>query len=212
MPEINPESIFVIYNGISNDFKVLENLEVPHKFLKILQKPYILYIGARHVPHKNFKLALKIISQQSCFNLVLVGGLPLSREELDIFTKLKIKEKIIHLSNITTEELNIIYNKAFCLLYPSLYEGFGIPIIEAQKCGCPVIALNNSSISEVSGEGAILFQSIDVDEIIHEIYNLQNTSVRNNLINKGFVNAKRFSWEKTYYETFKLYKDLYEKS
>ena len=104
-----------------------------------------------------------------------------------------------------------MYNNAFCLLYPSSYEGFGIPVIEAQKAGCPVISSKFSSIPEITNDSALLIENISENEIVYYMRNLLNdSSLNSNIIEKGISNSNRFSWDKTHEETVKFYKRIYE--
>ena len=102
------------------------------------------------------------------------------------------------------------YNVAKVFVYPSLYEGFGLPILEAQACGCPVITSNVSSMPEVAGESAILVDPYNVEEIASAIHKVSlDKNLRDNLIQKGFENCKRFSWQRCAEETLKVYEEVY---
>ena len=94
------------------------------------------------------------------------------------------------------------------MLYPSLYEGFGIPVIEAQRAGCPVIAGANSSITEVIGKGGIALDTLDIPNILTAIQTIGQSSYRNEIIKHGLENSQRFSWNKTYEQTLNVYKSL----
>ena len=159
-------------------------------------------MGDRKSIYKQFDLAAKVASEIKK-PLVIVGR-PLAQEEI---TKLNGTNYHV-LSGVSTETLNILYNNAFCLLYPSLYEGFGIPVIEAQRAGCPVITGANSSIIEVIGEGGIALEKLNISNIIEAIQTLDKSSYRNDVIKKGLENAQRFSWDKTYEQTIKVYQSL----
>ncbi|HDW2027942.1 TPA: glycosyltransferase, partial [Enterobacter ludwigii] len=119
----------------------------------------------------------------------------------------KIPGRYKHLGRVSDEELNSIYNRVFCLLYPSLYEGFGIPVIEAMRSGCVVIAVNVSSIPEVAGDAAILLDDPHPAAIAHALKELENQLFYNKLRNNGFTQAKKFSWEKCYKDTLAIYKE-----
>ncbi|WP_302029616.1 glycosyltransferase, partial [Bacteroides caecimuris] len=160
------------------------------------------FVGDRFALYKQFDLAISV-AKRTKKPLVVVGKPLVEVEKM----KLKGVEYKV-LSGVSSAVLNILYNNAFCLLYPSLYEGFGIPVIEAQKAGCPVIAGANSSISEVIGTGGIALDKLDVDNIIDAMTVLDRGKYRNEVINLGFENAKRFSWDKTYDQTNNIYKSL----
>ena len=109
---------------------------------------------------------------------------------------------------ITDEKLNSLYNEAFCLFYTSLYEGFGLPILEAQQAGCPVIALNSSSIPEVIGDQRLLIDQVSEDSIGHAINLLNDPEQRELIIEQGLRNVKRFSWDKMAEEYYNLYNSI----
>ena len=98
--------------------------------------------------------------------------------------------------NLLLTSILIIYNNAFCLLYPSKYEGFGIPILEAQQAGCPVIAYNSSSIPEIIGDTTLVFNDLEIDSILELFIIINNVDKRILIIQAGIKNASRFSWDK----------------
>ena len=211
-PKIDESSIKVIHNGVSDDFYVLQELDAI-KLLSLVDfesKSYILYVGDRKATYKNFKTAVssaKIIGMP----LVLVGGGVLRSDEKHLLNNELGNSNFSHLSYISNSDLNLLYNNAFCLLYPSSYEGFGIPVIEAQKAGCPVISSKFSSIPEITNDSALLIENISENEIVYYMRNLLNdSSLNSNIIEKGISNSNRFSWDKTHEETVKFYKRIYE--
>lgn len=209
-PNVDENKISVINNGISNTYKVLK--EESEGKLKLLipfsSGEYAIYVGDRKSSHKNFNLAV-----QSCAStktpLVVVGGGELSKVEESHLREF-LGSAFFRPGKVDNESLNLLYNHSLCLIYPSLYEGFGIPILEAQQAGCPVIASHNSSIPEVIGQ---------VDTLLHKSSILNYSEMINTLkedkrfksqqIAIGIENAKRFTWEKCYTETRQVYETLY---
>ena len=133
-PWVKEETIHVIYNGVSDDFYPIKNIE---------KKGYLLFIGNSSVSYKRYDIAQEVAK----------------RTGLELVTA----------RNVTSEELNKLYNEALCLLYPSDYEGFGLPILEAQKAGCPVIAQNYSSVPEVIGKGGLLVEHSSTEKIVQQM-------------------------------------------
>lgn len=109
-------------------------------------------------------------------------------------------------TGLSNSELNILYNNAFALLYPSSYEGFGIPILEAMRAGCPFIALNNSSIPEVAGNAGVLLNELTRESLAYAFSNIKLN--RELIISLGFTQSNKFSWDKTYDDTLNLYNKL----
>jgi mannosyltransferase len=193
-PTIDEKKIKVIYNGVSEDFFPLHN-ELNSNF------DNVLFVGSR-ADYKNFSFVVNLVAKYEFLKLFIVGK-ELSKCEIRLLNSNLSPLRWRLFTGISNMELNILYNQSLCLLYPSIYEGFGIPVIEAMKAGCPVIALNKSSIPEVSGNAAILFDSASISDF----YDAINVIIDNREIykNKGIENAKRFSWEKTYNQTINIY-------
>lgn len=209
-PMIEESKIKVIYNGAGDEFI---KLEYPKEFLidkfKILKdKKYILYIGDRS-SYKNFDIAVEVLKELKDFSFVVVGGKEFDDTEKEN-TK-DIENRIHHFRGIGGDKLNTLYNNAFCLLYPSSYEGFGIPISEAMKAGCPVISTNVSSIPEVAGDAGLLVDDINVVSFIEEIRKLENDEFRDELIQQGLEQAQKFSWDKCFDETYDFYQEVWNK-
>jgi glycosyltransferase involved in cell wall biosynthesis len=211
-PLINKEKVKTIYNGVDNSFFQIKNLKnnIPRDLKFLFKKKIILYIGERSAVYKNFSLVLDIVKSLDSYHLVCIGGGNLKKEEKKNIDK-KVKNRFYHIDEISTNKLNIIYNMSFCLLYPSSHEGFGIPIIESMKAGCPVISTNKSSIPEISGDAAILVNRINKKKFIQSIKLLQNKNLRDKYINKGLKQAQKFSWDKCFKETLKFYSVVHKK-
>ena len=113
------------------------------------------------------------------------------------------------MGRISNRQLNILYNGAKAFVYPSSYEGFGIPVLEAQRAGCPVIAYNSSSIPEIIGDTPLLMNSLDEVELCSKLELLSDEKLCLDVIQKGLENAKRFSWNKMYEQLASLYEEAY---
>lgn len=203
-PNINEDKIKVIYNGVSEDYYKLD-LNFKTRFLHESEyQKYFLFVGSRS-GYKNFENFIIILSRFDYFHLYLVGE-KLSISETNLLNKY-LANRWKNFSNVDNFNLNILYNFAFALIYPSLYEGFGIPILEAMKAGCPVIALNNSSIPEVAGNAGVILDSLTYSGIEFAIDNIKNN--RNSIVNKGLLQSSFFSWDKCYNETIDFYLKIF---
>lgn len=212
-----PQQIKVIYNGFSNE--IFHPIEDKDKINEILQKynfpeKYILFVG-RLEERKNIpKLisAFDILKKKRGIphKLVLVGKKGYKFEQIiDTIKKLKITSEVILTGYISEQDLPYIFSKADLFIFPSLYEGFGIPILEAFACGCPVATSNVSSMPEVAGKAAILFNPQKKEEIAQAIYKIiSDNNLRDNLIKKGFYQIKKFSWRKCAQETLEVLEEV----
>jgi glycosyltransferase involved in cell wall biosynthesis len=207
---IDDRKVTVIYNGVSDDFYPMNKTypEIIRENVKsVLDKRYILYIGAREY-YKKFDIAVNVISELKDYFLVIVGGKDLTKDERRYLEK-KLGGRYFHFKGLGNKDLNALYNYAFCLLYPSLYEGFGIPIIEAMKAGCPVVTTNVSSIPEVCGDAGLMVEEVNIENIICYVRKLEEDNFREHIIQLGFNQARKFSWDKCYRETMQFYEKVY---
>ncbi len=210
-PDINEQKIRIVYNGVSNAYQIINSEKYLKDLITFRKSEYALYIGDRKSQYKNFHLATKACKKTNT-PLVIIGGGQLSKTEFSFLNLTLGKANYIHLTGIENNILNVLYNNALCLLYPSLYEGFGIPVVEAQKAGCPVIAVNRASIPEIIGPVSTLINNPSIDSISEMIKQLKNnTEFVNIQIEIGLKNANRFSWDKCYYDTKRVYKEFYDK-
>ena len=207
-PELSGKTIKVIYNGVSNIYRQLKgdvSLLLPGRYH--ITFPYILYVGARTASYKNFRLVIEALKSNPSYNLVLVGGGNLQRGEIQLLNT-HVKSRYQHLQYIPEPDLNMLYNGAHCLLYLSSYEGFGLPLLEAQRAGCPVVACLNSSIPEIAATPASLLMKPDLSLVNKEIRKLEGQSYREQLIEPGILKSQSFSWEKCYQETLGFYQEI----
>lgn len=208
-PPNKNQKVAVIYNGVSDDyFKIDHPTETDLHFLSSnkIVGDYVLFIGSR-ANYKNFDFVINLLKETPHLMLVVVGE-PFNQQELKKIGKYLL-ERIILVTNASNNQLNILYNFALAFIYPSSYEGFGIPIIESMKSGCPVLALNNSSIPEVSGDASILFDNLSIKNFQNALIDLKNSDFKCDLIERGFAQSKKFSWEKCCQETHAFYSENY---
>lgn len=206
------EKIEVIPCAASEAFAPFSAQEI-QKFReeKNLPEKYILAVGTLE-PRKNMKTLIKCMSQIPAeISLYIIGGKGWQYEEIfDEVKKYGLENRIKFLGYVDEKELPLYYNAAACFVFPSLYEGFGIPPLEAMQCGCPVVCSNTSSLPEVVGESALLvnpLSSHDMSKAIHSI--LSDVKLATNLREKGLMQAKKFSWEKSAESLQEMFKRIY---
>jgi glycosyltransferase involved in cell wall biosynthesis len=210
LSSLSRSAVSVIPMGLNYPYTPMTATESQPR-LKALGIPqncqFILHVGANHW-YKNrlgvlsifYQLILQL--QQPEFYLVMVGK-PMT-DEMRLFIKIhNMTQKVIELVEIDNENLRAIYSSATALLFPSLYEGFGWPIIEAQACGCPVFTSNRSPMNEVGGEAAIYIEPDQPKETTEEI--IRNLPTLKQMKSKGFINSEKFSAETMISEYIKLY-------
>ncbi|MGQ9847434.1 MAG: glycosyltransferase family 4 protein [Bacteroidales bacterium] len=203
---VEEEKIKVIYHGNSLNYN--RNLQFESS-LKLPEK-YILYVGSRKY-YKNFILLIKaltdLIREGKDLKVICAGGGIFSKNEIKLFTELKILDRIIQL-NVDDKILGALYSNALCFVFPSLYEGFGMPILEAFSCGCPVVCSNTSSLPEIAGDAAEYFDPNNFQSIRNAVeIVLTDKYKREKMISLGFHRLKNFNWENSAIQTFELYKE-----
>jgi glycosyltransferase involved in cell wall biosynthesis len=205
--KISPEKTHTVHLAHSPDFRVQDG--TPNGALKPESMPYILYVGGRD-EYKNFHQLIRAFHNWKGglgYNLLVVG-LPWSKEELRLISDLNLASRVRLESRVDDTFLCWLYNHAVAFIYPSLYEGFGIPLLEAMACGCPVVASRIPSTQEIAGEIPIYFDSDDVDDLVAALDQSVlegRSSLRTKL---GIEIASRFSWDRTAQLTLDVYKSL----
>lgn len=209
------EKIVVIHLAASERFRPLNEDEIDLALSHVgLCQPYILYVGSIE-PRKNLIRLLEAYAQlrrwSTEWNLVLVGTRNFwkSSPVRKTAEKLNLKPYVHFTGNIPEADLPGIYNGADLFIYPSLYEGFGLPVLEAMACGTPVITSNTSSLPEVAGEAALLVDPYNVEEIAAAMrYVLDDPDLAQELRIRGLERAKEFTWEKTARQTISIYEKV----
>lgn len=208
---IDQNIIDVIPNALGATYRILKDKDEVKKYVsKFVKKDYILFTGTIE-PRKNLKTlfkAFRIIRNKYDVALVIAGGFGWRFEEIIAFPKkLGIEKDVIFTSYASEQTLLYLYNFAKVLVFPSFYEGFGIPPLEAMACKTPVIASNSSSIPEVVGDAALTFNPHDYEELAYLMEKvLTSEELSEKLRRKGLERVKHFSWEKTAKMTIESYK------
>jgi mannosyltransferase len=203
-PFVDEKIIKVVYLACDSRFSFTrEGLLVRHEFNKLEKNNFVIFVGSRK-NHKNFNVAIKAVEKNKELILAIVGGGEISKNEKEILDQ-KLNSRYVHLKYLSVNSLNNLYNNAFCLIYPSSYEGFGIPILEAMQSGCPVITTDRASIPEVCGDACIQITEITPESFSLAMQQLNNKRYREDVIEKGIKQSQKFSWDKTTKEILSIY-------
>ena len=217
IPQLDNNRIKVVYSAANEGFgqidKILALQKIKNKF--DIDCNYILTLGALD-PRKNTEFVIKTfieLKNESNINeKLLIVGVPNWKQTkfYNIVQKSNFKKDIIFTDFISEDDLILLYNGASIFLYPSLYEGFGMPLLEAMACGTPVITSNVTSMPEIAGDAAFLINPNNGQELKAAVMRLLNDeNLRNNLITRGLKQAKEYSWLKTAKKTMAIYETLY---
>lgn len=207
---VQEEKITVVHNGIDSRYQPAsaEEIQEMRHALGLDDAPYLLYVGSLE-PRKNLARLLQAwrIAQASVpeeVRLVVAGA----RGNSQVFGAVEIDTGVprVHFTGYVAEEhLPSLYSGALALVYPSLYEGFGLPPLEAMACGTPVVTSNNTSLPEVVGDSAVSVDPEKVESIAAGMVEvLSSERLRNHLSGSGIERAKRFTWKQTAKETLQV--------
>jgi len=203
--DISPNKISVIYNGVNETFK-------PKKVEQ--KEKYILALSSI-AKHKNFeRLIQAFLKIDTDIKLYIVGGVDpkiFGKDTIKILNKIQKSKNIVFLGRVDDEKLIELYSNALFFVYLSLYEGFGIPPLEAQACGCPVLLSDIPVFKEVYGNSVHYCNPIDINDIQKQIeYLLNNEKCLDKLSNKSLENAKKYTWKKSAEKFLKILKECNE--
>ncbi len=212
------EKISVIYEAADEFFKPVNDesklKSVEEKYG--VSRPFILTVGSIHT-RRNLERLIEAVAiagrklGSTPWLLILGTPAPFS-PPVDIHgtaMKVGIHQRVRHEEYVPEEDLLLLYNACSLFAYPSLYEGFGLPVIEAMACGCPVCCSNTTSLPEVGGDAVIYFDPLDVEAIAESIYAiLSDNALRASLRQKGLERAANFSWQKAARETLKVFHEI----
>lgn len=213
------DKITKVYNGsnieIVNEITKEEESEIKQKF-KIEDSKYIFFISTIE-PRKNVATLIKAFNyikekESASLKLILAGGLGWKYSDvLKLYEESKYKEDIVMPGYISKKEKKYLFENAKCFVYPSLYEGFGIPVLEAMANSTIVVTSNISSLPEVGGEAAIYFDNVlNYEELAEKIEKAMNLSEeeKKKRIEKGLEQVKKFTWDKCAKETVEVIKNI----
>lgn len=210
---ISSNRLAVVHHGVSDEFRPIPLDEARDVLLQEygINGRYLLFVGQMKA-RKNIIRILEAFAQfhhetRSEINLALVGRRGHTADGIDeALARLQIKKNVIELGHVKTSHLPALYSAAEMLVFPSLFEGFGFPVIEAMACNTPVITSNVSALPEVAGDGALLVDPLSVQDIAGAIYGLYSDArLRQSLREKGLARAKHFSWARAAQETIAAY-------
>lgn len=217
--KVDPNKITVVYNGINPNYGIRSINEYDYLYDKYgipKSKKILLYVGNQK-PHKNLERLLYAFAKSKYREesvLVFAGkkfGAYTKLEELAV--QLELEKHLIYTGIVSQEDLISLYNLADLFVFPSLYEGFGIPPLEAMACGTPVICSNTSSLPEVVGEAAHMIDPYSINALQEAIdLILEREDLQKELIDKGLERVKRFSWKVCADKTYEIYEKVIKES
>jgi glycosyltransferase involved in cell wall biosynthesis len=215
--KIPEEKIVVIYEGVNETFKIITDDQKKREIAEKYQLPakFILYVGT-YLPHKNLETLLHAYhalkqTRRISHALVLAGKKGRNFETIsNLISKLDLTEDVKTVGFVPEEDLPYLYNLSDLFVFPSLYEGFGLPLLEAMACGVPVIAANTSCLPEIGGDAAIYFSaknSLELSDVLEKV--IKDKDLRHKIITNGFRRIHQFSWRKMAEKTLQVYETMF---
>ena len=209
-----PPDIFVVPGGVSDRFRPVDGATIEQALRRYrLRRPYVLTLGARQM-RKNLARALAAFARSGMprlgFRLVIAGPMMWGSPDLrKLIHQLDLQDVVDEAGYIAEADLPALYGGATVLFFPSLYEGFGLPVLEAMACGTPVICSNTSSLPEVAGDAALMVDPTDIDALAEALGQvLTDPSLHRRLRSKGVERARHYSWERTARATADIYRQV----
>ena len=211
-----PDRIAVIPCGVSSDFRPRRD---PAEFsdlrrrIGLSEAPFILFVGGAD-PRKNHGALVRAFAKRADElkgrRLVLVGdSVHRFGNMAETIAQSGVEGRVICPGRLPIEDITLLYSHADLFVFPSLYEGFGMPVLEAMACGAPVVTSNRTSLPEVAGEAALLVNPENDDELAEAMVRiLRDTPLRESLRTKGFERAKQFTWERAARQTMEVYREV----
>lgn len=201
-PWLPAGDVVVVHNGVDLDIFTPAPVERTRR---------LLYVGGRN-KHKNFQLALDLIASPTATNLGLglnvVGGGAFTAAETAQIEALGVQDRVRELGGLSRDGIRDAYREAFALIYPSLYEGFGIPPLEAMACGCPVLCSNRSSLLEVVGEAAEVFDPTSLTDAEACLARMSDAAHYDNMVAAGLAHVQGFTQQRMVSKTLDVYRGL----
>ncbi len=211
---VNPGKITVLLSGVNPRFKPVHD---PAALIRVRQRyeiggaPFILSVGTVQ-PRKNYQRLIRAFAAlpDQHFNLVIAGGRGwLQGPIYAVVDALNMRDRVHFIGFADDADLPVLYSAARCFAFPSLYEGFGLPVLEAMACGAPVVTSNVSSLVEVAGQAALLVDPLSVDDIGAALARLlADEPLRARLIEEGLSQAAQFTWERAARQLLDIYHSL----
>lgn len=186
-------NVHVLHNGVSTEFHPISCQE--------FHPAYLIFVGHRH-RYKNFRVLVEALRYLPKIDLVCVGGESWALYEKSL-VKSALKGQLRIERDVSQQRLNQLYNGAVCLIYPSLYEGFGIPVVEAMRAGCPVVACNCRAVKEAGGNALLVAKNNRPVEVAEQIGRALSRE-RPVIVEAGLQHSAQFSWVKTHTKTVQI--------